>query len=339
MYLILTLVFNLFLSICFAGFPGPEDYAVNGCRIFEPGELERAVLPGERCIFLKNGDFISSSQSVIRYFTSKSEIKWEVKGIFHHQLNISLDGKRLLAIGSVKAAMKGEGSKRFDQLLVLDLLGNVLQSIDYNVLLTQGNIKSISKINPYKNEIDTPFEGSHVNSFYEIPPTVKGVKVPNYIRPGNYIVNSLSQGLFIIDHELKKVLKKWKSPFSLGHNVHDAQITKAGTLIYFNNFSSRSRIGANFSTIDEYDFLNKKLLLEIKANPPVFFFSRNCGGVQILDEDLIMFSHVITGYYVYSRKKKEIIYSGVAPYISGNRVSAAQQIKIMDLTDFLKNKK
>jgi len=338
MRLIFCLTFLVSFKSLGVAFPGPKDFAVNGCRIFDAYQVERKVLPGERCIFLNNGDFIASNTGTIRYFTARDEIKWTVKGVFHHQLNLTTDKNRILAIGSVLGSLEQEEPKRYDQLLVIGMDGKVLQTMDMHTALVGVNTRFPPMHNPFKSEINVPFEGSHVNSFYEIPPLKKGVKVPSYAQPGNYIINSLALGVLFIDKDLKKILATWVSPYATRHNTHDAQITTEGKLIYFNNLSANSANGNYHSTIDEVDLMTKQRTLEIKSNPGVYFYSRNCGGVQVLNDDLIMFSHVIVGYYVYSRATKSIIYSGNAPFAVGERLVTAQQIKIMDLTEFLKNR-
>ena len=318
-----------------AGFPGAKDYVVNGCRVFSPDQMEIKALPGDRCVFLDKGSFVTTMSESIRYYTATNEMKWEIKGHFHHQLNLSHDRQRLLAIGSTKAAMNGENEKRYDQLLVIGLSGKVLNSLDVNKAFELMGIKSTNYPNPYQKLFPVEHEGSHINSFYEIGPLNNGARKPAYIREGHYILNGIAQGVIFLDKDLKAI-KHWVSPYSNRHNVHDAQITSGGRLIYFNNQHVTDNWKTQFSTIDEIDLATSKLSLQIKANPASLFFSRHSGGVQVLDRDLVLFSHAVSGYYVYSRRSKQIVYMSTAPYFTGSNYTFAQQVKVVDLTEFLK---
>lgn len=317
-------------------FPGPKDYATNGCRIYAPAQLVVRVLPGERCLFFDNGDFISSGPGHIRYYSSLGEVKWEVKGHFHHQMNFSNDRQRILAISSVVGKVGRDELKRYDLLMILGIDGKIHATLALDRALEEAGINPILQVNQHKM-IPIESEGSHLNSFYEIPPLKRGVSAPDYVAPGSFVVNGLRQGVLFIDKELKRITKQWVSPFSMVHSVHDAQITERGQLIYFNNFASLEK-NKQFSTIDEVDLKTSRKVLEIKSGPEAFFYSRHSGSVQVLNDDLVVFSHVVAGYYVYSRSRKAVIFSSDAPYVIGDKLVTAQQIRIQDLSEFLRKR-
>ena len=338
MYLILILGLLVTANSYAVNFPNSTNYIVNGCRILGPDEVERKILPGERCIFFDNGDFISSTMTTIRYYTSKNEVKWELKGLFHHQMNLSSDQRRILVLGSVHGSTRHDSANLHAQLNIVGIDGQIERSLDFSAALEQFRLQSHAIINSNRDPVPVNQQGIHLNSFYEIPAIKDGVKVPSYIQPGNFVINGLVQGVFIIDKDLKKIIGHWVSPFSVLHNIHDAQVTAAGKLIYFNNMSAHSRLGNTYSSVDEVDLMSNKRILEVKTNPAGLFYSPHCGGVQVINNDLVLFSHVVAGYHVYSREKKSIIFSSHAPYLRGAQLTAAQQIKQYDLTNFLKQR-
>lgn len=334
---LVLIALTILISCRAQAFPGARDYAVNGCRIYAPTQVIERVLPGERCLFLENGDYISATGTTLRYYSGTGEVRWELNGHFHHQMNFTNDRKRILVISSVLGSMQREQVKRYDRLIVIGLDGKVTSSLDLHIALEAAGAKSISVNNRFGDVVAAELEGSHVNSFYEIPDLRKS-SAPDWLKNATYVVNGLNHGVMFIDKDLKKILRIWKSPFSFFHNVHDAQITPSGSLIYFNNNSAAGSATMLYSSVDEIDLRSGYRTLEIKAEPEVFFFSRHSGGVQVLTQDLIMFSHAIAGYFVYSRQKRKIIFAGHAPYINREQLVTAQQIKIEDLTEFVKKK-
>lgn len=314
---------------------GQDKVLVDGCSLFNISGEHLKNFPGDMCIYLDNGDLVSADDDQLRYFTNKQKVKWEIKGIFHHQMNLSADGDKILTIANTVQTAEDQTKKVFDQLSVISLDGKVLHSIDSSTMLKQVNVPSMNdpiEEGIFKNDYK---EGSHFNSFYQIPALNKNAKVPSFIKEGNYIANSIRLGIFVLDSTLTKVLFHWKSPFSEDHSVHDAQITTSGKLLYFNNVAEESTPENRFSTIDEINLNTMKKSLEIKGNPATFFYSYICGGVQDLPGGLILFSHNYAGVFIYDRAKKKIIYSNYLVYFLGRKINPTLDIKAKDLTSFL----
>jgi hypothetical protein len=299
-----------------------KEYSlVNSCNIFNlNGELKKSF-PGQFCQFFDDGTYISADSNM-KLLNSRNEIKWQINGPFHHQVNLSPDGKRILALATLYESNKTQ--LRYDRFLVLDLNGKVLQEQNSLELLKLIKIK-----HQYSDQ-----EITHFNSFYEIPEiTIKDA--PDFIKAGNYILNSYKLGLFVLSSDMSKVLFHKMLDQSEEHQIHDAQILPSGNLIYFNNMSKNEMSNNNFSSIQEISLNNLKVEFEYTSEPKQMFFSRHCGGIQVLDEDKLLFSHMLTGTYIYSKKSKSIVSNIYQTHFVNNRFYPAQQVKAVKLKRFL----
>lgn len=315
-------------------------YVYSGCRIFNNFQAEVRVLPGDRCVFFDNGEYLSATTTALRLFGANNELKWEVKGHYHHQMNLSHDKQRLLVLSSSVQRMGEDVPKRFDKFIIYDLAGKVLHEAESVALLTLANSHPNTMVNNWPNEFPgIPHEGSHFNSMYEIPPLRPGLKLPSYIAAGNIIVNSTKQGVLVLDPTMTKVLHSRVFSSSLDHTVHDVQVSADGKMIYFNNLVIDGANGSRYSRIEEVDLTTNKMETVFQASPRELFFSKVCGGVQNLDQEHVLISHHVAGFYVYSRKQKAVVYATDTPYWQGNRFVPVQQIYSQDLTSFLANNK
>ena len=298
---------------------------INSCNIYNLQGEKIKSFPGKICQFFDDGSYLSADDDKLYFFAKGNQEQWQVQGPFHHQINLSLDKKRILALAS-KLAAKDGSPFRIDRFLVLDLMGKVLHQQDAENILHQINQKE-----PY-----SAHELAHFNSFYEIP-KIEMRNPPPYLKEGNFIVNSYHMGLFILSSDLQKVLFHKTLRFSDHHNIHDAQILSNGHLLYFNNHVAGSGEQAPYSAIQEIDLLKNKVVHEVTAQPKPLFFSRHCGGVQILDQDHMLFSHQLTGTYIYSKKQKKITHNLYQTHLSNGEFYPSQQVKAQDLTSFLEH--
>jgi hypothetical protein len=312
-----------------------NDQLVAGCVVFDGDGVVIEGFPGQMCIFFENGSFIAANEKAIRFFNRLDEVVWEIKGNFHHQLNLSEDGERILAMGSI-AFSHDKKMFQSDSFLVIDLNGKILHQQDARAILDSTHKDWLGwELPAWKLEVSpASFEISHFNSFYEIP-TIPKDKETSVFKKGNYIINGLAQGIFILSPDLQEVLfSSFLSP-SFGHYVHDVQVNKKGHLVFFNNLSKGSDFIHAFSSILEYDLQNEEVVYEFTAQPKHMFYSQACGGVQELDEDRILFSDHLVGVYILSRSKNEITQSFRTIHFRNGVNEPVQQVRQMDLRSFL----
>ncbi len=292
---------------------------VNGCLVFNAKGETLKELPGLFCQFYDDGNLLTASQFSLRMMDKFKAVKWELKGNFHHQLNKSADGSRILVLDSHQA-----DGIRVETFYILSRDGKVEFKNDSTSLKKQVKFKPHSK-----NQL------THLNSFYEIPELKTNRKLPAYLQAGNFILNTYRSGTFILSPDLKTVLHHFSLPAPSTHLVHDVQVLENGNILLFNNTASKTENDKPFSAIEEWDMVENKKVLDFTAQPRELFFSLFCGGVQQLDQEHLLFSHMLTGTYIYSRKNKEIIFSTVKTHFRREVFHPAQQVKAMDLTKFL----
>jgi hypothetical protein len=311
-------------------------HLVQACNIRDFAGTIIKKFPGDMCIFLEDGSFISASDKSLRFFTKEDKISWEIPGHYHHQINLSVDKKRILALSSDYIAIDGKKA-RTDKLLVLDMKGKVLYKQTSDVLFKQLKNKWPAwPITPWvKSATGADLEVSRFNSFYEIPKN-KNNKI---LKEGDFIINDHAHLMLVVTHDLKKIVLEKALNSSLQHHTHDIQVNPQGNLIYFNNIHAESTPTNLYSAIQEYDIVNNKMIFEFTSTPKAMFFSRARGGVQSLGNDYFLFSDQFNGTYIISKDTKKMIRSMRGTHLEGDLLLMNQQIKAQDLTKFLENRK
>lgn len=298
---------------------------VNWCDIYKMnGDLVQRN-PGMICQFYDDGSFVTASMENVKYLSIKNEVKWTIPGEFHHQMNKSPDGERILALTTHYTTDKKGKRLGIDKFLVLKKDGTILHET-----LSDWIFKGLKGEKSYSQD-----ELTHFNSFYEIP-AMKVAGLPDYIKPGNYIVNSYNIGVFILSPDLKTILHHQKFATSRGHKVHDVQILPNGNYLFFNNIDARSTDENKFSSVQEMNHQGV-VVNEFPANTGANFFSLHMGGVQALDDEHWFITHAVAGNYLYSNKTKKIIRNIYQTHFQNDRYLPAQQVKVQDLAKFLRN--
>jgi hypothetical protein len=259
---------------------------------------------------------------------------WELPGSFHHQINLSGDKKRVLAL-STETNLRGKIRERDDIFVILDVeTGKIIHRKLARELLIENRLIPLSwGDSKFIKDMKADVETSHFNSIYEIPEN-KGELKAGYLKHGNIIINSLSLGIFILSPDLTKTLFHELNPFSRRNHLHDVQVSPTGEFLIYNNIVNDNSEGYPYSAIQKYDSINKTLTFEYTPSPKAFFFSSACGGVQELDNDLIFFSHFTIGGFLYSRKQKKMIFAMAVTNGSIYSISGTQQLKLIDFSKF-----
>lgn len=322
----LALIFSTGLSLAQPQKSLANYLFLEGCRILNSNLEEVRVLPGERCLLLPSGDYISATSTKLRYYAKDNSIRWEVDGEFHHQMNLSHDGKRILVLGfhHTKGATDALRSDRF---MIYSLAGQLLNSTTADVLLKAAGLM-VASFPAGKATATTPvLEFSHFNSFYEIPPQQDSDS--SDLRAGDLVLNGMRQGTFIVTPDLKRLVKLVRLP-AHDHLVHDVQATPRGTLLYFNNVI-KGTIEVRSSAIEEIMPTTGKLLWQIKSDLGPLFHSPICGSVQKISDDLVFFTHAHSGAYLYSFAAKKIVWSTIRFQTNGSAIRVVQQVKLLQL--------
>jgi hypothetical protein len=292
------------------------------------------TFPGNLCIFLPDGSFISGNANSLKKISPSRDVLWEIPGHFHHQLNLSPDNKRILALSS-EVVIRNKEPQRDDVLLVIDLNGKILNRMNVRDHVIREGVELLNwKLTPEVAVVKAKLETTHFNSFYEIPENASARLIP-YLQPGNYIANSVDLGIFIISSDLKKMLAHHHNPHQI--YLHDVQVSPDGTFLYYNNRAAAALFhDPEFSAIQKYDPVKKQTFTLFEATPKEIFYSPACGGVQELG-DLIFFNHISGGGFLWSQSRKEILLSLPGYTDDPRSLVPTQQLKLIDVKEFFKN--
>lgn len=323
----------LMTSSCLAA---PAEWVLqNNCHIFV-GNKHIRKFPGVNCIFLEDGSFLSTDYKFLHRIGPAQDIKWSLPGFFHHQMNLSHDRKRVLLLGSDAVTHAGEVFRQ-DTVVVTDLGGKVLhEKALYDFLLKRGNFLAHA-INPVWTEIHKGHprrEISHFNSIHEIPPQLPG----SFFRAGDIIINSTVLGIFVLDPTLQELRAHFLVPDSRHHQVHDVQVLPNGNLLFFNNEFSGGRV-QKMSAIQEMNPRTMKTVFRFDGSESFPFYSSAGGSVQSLGDDLLLYTHYMTGTYVVNRKTREVVFNThLTHFIPGSGVIFSLSVRHEPrLKEFLKS--
>lgn len=282
------------------------------------------------CIFLDDGRIVSATDQMIRVFSPDEEILWEKNGNYHHQLNLTPDGKSILAISSDIQEEKGE-IVRYDHFVNFDLDGEVLRENSIRVMADDLLDHKVSQVfqGPFQNSTR---ERSHFNSIYEIGEVKPNTAYPG-IKKGNFIANSLFLGIFILSADFKKILHRFKIPGSVYHLIHDVQVLPNGNILLFNNQRKSSDSTYPESAMQEIDPVTLNPVYSYSGEKGVPLYSSHCGGVQKLDEEFYLYSHMLNGNYIVSRKTGKIVKSIFEPSITVGRITPVQNLRLVKLSE------
>lgn len=307
----------------------------NGCTLYSFGGTFVKTFPGVNCIFLNDGSFLSASYSSLRRFSARDELLWEIPGHYHHQLNLSPDRERVLAMASALIPVTGKPPLREDLFQVISLAGIILAQAPASAILPK---KTQNLYYPFPSTgldifPEKPLlETTHFNSFFEVPPQNHP---SSSLRSGDFVINSMELGIFIVSPDFRKIQHHFLNSSSVRHSVHDVQPTSYGTLLLFNNEVK----GALWkrSELQEIDGLSGKVLWGYSGLDHVTFYTAAGGGVQRLDERYILYSLFLDGAYVLDVKSGRIV-RGISGTHSrpGFPIVPAQNIRAVNVRSFLK---
>ncbi|MES2527782.1 MAG: hypothetical protein V4598_11870 [Bdellovibrionota bacterium] len=326
----LVLFILIFISLPLYGVAKFSDrYFAAGCSLYNYQGVLIKNFPGSICVYLEDGRVVSGTDKMIRLISPDREILWEKNGNYHHQINLSPDGKRIYALSSEVREEKGT-SVRYDWFVIFDLDGNVL---------AENSIRHLEKdfldnnISLFFQDLfqNTTKERSHFNSIFEIGDVKVNPAVPA-IAKGNVIVNSLFLGVYILSPDLKKVLHHFMIPGSAGHLVHDVQILSDGNILIFNNESNPVDAPYHSSALQILDPVSLKSIYSFSGEKGIPLYSSHCGGAQKLDEEFFLYSHMVNGAYIFSRKTGKIVKSIFEPNVIFGRTNPVQNLRLVKLS-------
>lgn len=307
------------------------------CNIYNGNGERLRRYPGLICVFEEDGYLLISSirGNELSFLDPNMRVLWKIPMHTHHQINKTIDGNFLVLSSETKNYLNKK--TRFDRLVKINRKGEIVASFSFydhkDELLININ-KDKFEIFPFdydkENQDLGVIEISHANSFYEIPPNLKSKLYPE-LHTGNIIVNANSYGrVMILDAGMTHILKSFKQP---SNTIHDVQITSEGNFLLYNN--TVKNVNPSYSEVQIYSYPGQLLLWNYHRGQKEFSYPY-LGGVQLLGNDEMLFSDIREGstkaVLLNMKTKKEL--KIIIP--EGFEKKRAQQVKMMDLSSFLK---
>lgn len=314
-------------------------HLVSECRIYDLNDKLVFEYPGAMCQFLGDGSFINVTPNGLSLIDKNFHVMWHLPGHFHHQITLSEDGQRILALSS-EVVTKDSIKQRIDKPMIIDLKGNVIHQVLSDDLLKQAKIdkKPLPAGAILFEQLKVEVENTHFNSFYEIP-KLNGKHMPDYIKQGNFIVNGRHDGIFILSSDLKTLLHHFYLSQSIDHRVHDVQVMEDGNYLLFNNTVKTTLPMPHFSAMQEIDSNTKQVVYEFTGTPKGIFHSYVSGAVQRLDQNHYLLTHPHIGSFLFSKSENRFLYIYRSTHWVNRMNVPAHQVRAYDLADFFKNKK
>jgi hypothetical protein len=301
---------------------------------------------GKLCAFLPDGSvasWIEGQPGTLRMLGPQGNTRWSRKIDLSHQLNLDRSRTHLLTL-AVAPTFYGDHWFRGDSALVLDLDGNITRRFDFiehidelEALLPPG---LFHRYLAFSQPVSNPYiEIWHANSMYEIPENAYAEKNPAF-SAGNYIINSITfPVVFIVDHEMKKVL--WGMALSEldATYTHDVQVLPNGHLLFYRNEWDR-KLALPIrccSDLVEYDLDLRAPTWTWEPEPREKFFATVMGGVQVLENGNILYNNGVLGFAQEITRSGQVVW-GLGPSGGNHGIfTPIQQVKRYDLSSFLEN--
>lgn len=317
------LVFASLLMAMFSFSAELPLHLIAGCRVLEIKTKTQITFPGTECIFHDDGSFISMGDHHLRKIGIDGKILWEMKNErYHHQLNPGADADEMIVLGS-RYLKDSTGEVRLDEFMVVDLNGKIRSKASAEILFKDKIL--LPKLFP-------PFSGitetSHFNSFHPIPEKWKH----RFPADSAYILNSLGQGILLVDRNLKKVTAKYRIIDARSHLVHDVQVGHDGNLLMFIN--ELKNTPARASAIYSYNQKSDSGKILFSAFPAGIFYSPLAGSVQEWGSDEFIISDVHRGTLIVNKKDGAIRHFFQETHWEGLTSRYVQQVRGADLTKF-----
>ena len=340
--------FALLFSLLISSSSFAEELIQVKCSLFDlKGNLVyRWPNAGEMCLFLNDGSVVAADFDQMKKVDSKGNVKWEVKGFFHHQMKLS-ENQKTIYILSAKINDLFDGKVRMDTVEAIDLESGKkvaeLELFDFLRQLAVDPSLSLHRGFFQKSLFAYDYDLTHANSIFELPEN-KLSKTNSAFKKGNWLINiGMLRHFIIVDKDMKKLLWK-KSWYHDYFDVHDVQLNENGELLaYINGVDSpmgKQTVVHHIDPLVEYPQAITKNFIPLVGGKS--FFQHFVGGVQEMPSGDILLSVVTPdkGFELALFNDKREIKMKFVPLfnLKGQIGVPFQEGRIRDIGQFLKNR-
>lgn len=209
-----------------------------------------------------------------------SDIKWEVKGTFHHDISIADDGSIYTVMNGKVLSPKfcTKEPIRNDWLVILTKDGKIKRRISFAKMISQNKVLFDAAVNQSPRKYNfgpAAWDIFHTNTVEIIDRDVFS-KNKKLFKKGDVLFCMRNMNLIgVIDVEEEKIVWSW------GMNElecpHHPSLLKNGNILIFDNGLDRE-----YSRVIELNPITEEIEWEYKGDPPKSFWSSTRGSAQRL---------------------------------------------------------
>jgi hypothetical protein len=283
-FLLVIILTNIFgMQDLFASDISQLNYFA-GCRILGADfQVLRTLSSSWLCYPLQDGGWIESdNHKILQRRDSYGSVLWEIKGYFHHQLNV-VENKYVFALKLVGKQWKNQ-TMAFDEVVKVDIRNGRIVSVFSMFDHLSRDPKKFGRIDRqplvenhhlYRELFQTNLELLHLNS---VQPFGSEIVV------GDRELNS-----FILNRNLQfKKFVDFPDAFSKSKvlSLHDLQKLNPDHFIVFKNFFDQP--DTEKTTFKIYEFKKGKVTFEFPLNSKDYVEADYSGGVQKTDQGYLV---------------------------------------------------
>lgn len=219
-----------------------EGYSlVIGCMIYDLDGNLQSSYPGEECVFMEDGSFLSydSKIQVLTKYDRTLKSLWKLNLHVHHGIKLLSNGDIIINSSIIKDHNNFK-KVRFSNVVIISQEGKIKKSFSFfdhlNEVLKNSK-RPVSDIKPYPanwdQNIDFDYEYTHLAGTYEVKaPLMADGKV--FAPEGSFLLtfNSIGRGVYVLSPDIDKVINY---KFLSNRIFHDIQPFSGTEVIFFVN--------------------------------------------------------------------------------------------------------
>lgn len=306
--------------------------------------------PGEFCIFLENGDFVSYVSGVLTYFNNQLIPQWKKKMFLHHDLVISSERQEIAAL-TRPHKQEAKGQAVDDQVIIFNFKGDVV--FKWSALAHREELERLygKKLTYAESEDKSQSHATKLNitklNSVQILPSNRLSSSLEAFSAGNIFVNDRLNSHFLILNRRGQIVWSRKMSSGIYRSGHSPRVQSNGNITFFENtvdwrptgkeldqllqqeiarrqgdgtveytlpYCAGSQSPLFYSQIIEFNPLNGEKVWEYSPKNKLSFCSSFFGYVQSLPNGHKLVSHISNGGSAFEvNELGEIVWEWVNP--------------------------
>jgi hypothetical protein len=268
-----------------------------------------------RVHLLPNGDLLAifEGNGLIK-INRNSEVIWALNDMFHHDLEVTADGRIFVLNRRLARFDKINNEKPIleDLITVLDQDGRTLETYSIVKMLVDSEFAGLKKYIPKVGDC------FHTNTLEVLDG--RWAATSPVFKAGNVLLSMrMFDAIMIADLEKRKIV--WAQKPGIWAKQHQPTMVDNGHMLLFNNvLSEKETAGYDASSVIEFDPVTMKVVWEYRGTETVKFFSDHSGSNQRLLNGNTLITESAPGRAFEVTPQGEIVWEFVNPHRTGENM-------------------